>query len=91
MHIPEQRLSMRSAPEQKTVSVVDVESGVAFSGDVRNVSLAGLMFHAHMQPVVGADMELKFEHSDAPTLRAHVVRVEAQADGFDIAGEIRRR
>ncbi len=82
---------MRSAPEQKMVSVVDVESGVAFSGDVRNVSLAGLLFHAHMQPVVGADMELRFADCDAPMIRAHVVRVDASADGFDIASEIRSR
>jgi len=94
MHTPEQRQSERSSPEKSehTVSVVDVESGVEFSGDVRNVSLAGLLFHAHMQPVVGADMELTFEHPDSPTLHAklHVVRVESQADGYDIAGHLRR-
>lgn len=95
MHKSEQRQSERSLPEQREhmVSVVDVESGVEFSGDVRNVSLAGLLFHAHMQPVVGADMELKFEHPDAPTLRARleVVRVEPRAEGYDIAGHLRRR
>jgi hypothetical protein len=45
-----------------------------------------------MQPVVGADMELKFEHPASPKLRARleVTRVEAQADGFDIAGTLKK-
>ena len=87
----EQRQTKRQA-SNTNVSVIDIESGVEFSGDVRNVSLAGLLFHAHMQPVVGADMELKFEHPASPKLRARlqVTRVEAHADGFDIAGSLKR-
>ena len=87
----EQRRSKRQA-SSTNVSVVDLESGVAFSGDLRNVSLAGLLFHANMQPVVGADMELRFEHSATPqlTARLQVTRVEAHANGFDIAGSLKR-
>ena len=88
----EQRAAARTTPEQGRVSVVDIESGVEFSGDIHNVSLAGLLFHAKLQPVVGADMALRFEYPNAPTLyaRMNVVRVEPHENGFDIAGKLRR-
>ncbi len=92
MRKPEQREEERSLPAITNVSVVDLESGVEFDGDVKNVSLAGLMFHAHMEPVVGADMALRFEYPNSPMLHArmNVTRVEEQAHGFAIAGTLRK-
>lgn len=93
MHTPDQREGERSAPEQTSVSVVDVESGVEFCGDLKNVSLAGLMFHAHMRPVVGADMALRFEYANRPMLHArmNVTRVEEQGTGYEIAGTLHKK
>ncbi len=92
MRKPEQREQERSLPENTIVSVVDLESGVEFEGDVKNVSLAGLMFHAHMEPVVGADMVLRFEYPNSPRLHArmNVTRVEEQANGYAIAGTLHK-
>ena len=91
MNTPEQRQSQRSSPTRAAVSITDVESGVEFNGDVMNVSLGGVMLHAPMQPVIGADLELKFEHPESPMLRLQVVRVERQREGFDIAGHLSAR
>lgn len=93
MQASEQRQSTRSVPSSAMgVSVVDLESGVEFTGDIRNLSSAGALFHADLSPVVGADMDLAIVRPDAPMLLAkfQVVRVQAQAQGFDIAGQFQR-
>jgi hypothetical protein len=71
-----------------TLSVVDVESGVEFEAEARNLSGHGLLFHAAMEPPVGADMQVSLSGA-RKNLR--VLRVEAQAHGgFDVATRITR-
>lgn len=79
--------------ENTQVGVVDIESGVEFSGDGRNLSSEGLAFRAPMEPSVGADMQVVLRGNDArlSPLRAtfKVLRVsKAQLGGWDVAGTI---
>jgi hypothetical protein len=70
------------------LSVVDVESGVEFEAAGKNLSGHGLLFHAAMEPPVGADLHVSLSGA-RKTIR--VLRVEAQAQGgFDVATRITR-
>lgn len=73
---------------QDTVAVVDVESGVEFSGEGRDVSSSGLSFHAAMEPPVGADMLIDVKGKKA---MLHVTRVARTAQGYDVAGRLSTR
>lgn len=71
------------------VDVMDRESGVEFRGDAKNVSGAGLMFHASMEPPVGADLDVTVGEARGAM---HVTRVApAAGGGFDVAGRLTRR
>lgn len=71
-----------------TICVMDVESGVEFSAEGRNLSSHGLLFHADMEPPVGADMQVSLSGA-RKSIR--VLRVEPQArGGFDVASRITR-
>ncbi len=90
---PEQRQQPRLHLQGTPVSVVDVESGVEFTADGMNLSGKGLMFHASLEPVVGADMQVTLESDEAKALRAsiRVVRVAAHPEGgYEVAGRITR-
>lgn len=72
---------------EATLSVVDVESGVEFEAEAKNLSGRGLLFHAAMEPPVGADLQVSLAGA-RKTIR--VLRVEAHArGGFDVATRIR--
>lgn len=72
-----------------SVEVLDRESGVEFQGDAKNVSGHGLLFHATMEPPVGADLDVKLGDTRGAM---HVTRVAPSAGGgFDIAGRLNRR
>jgi hypothetical protein len=83
----EQRESERSELDA-TVAVVDVESGVEFSGAGRDVSASGISFHAELEPPVGADMLVTLKGKKA---MMHVTRVKPTAQGFDVAGRLSSR
>lgn len=71
-----------------TLVVVDVESGVEFEAEGRNLSSHGLLFHAELEPPVGADMQLSLSGARK---NIRVLRVEPQArGGFDVASRITR-
>lgn len=90
---PEQRQQPRLHLDGTPVSIVDVESGVEFTGDGKNLSGKGLMFHSQLEPVVGADMHVTLESDELKALRAsfRVVRVARRPEGgFEVAGRITR-
>lgn len=70
-----------------SLSVIDLESGVEFAGEARNVSGHGLMFHASMEPAVGADMQVTLSGKKS---NIRVLRVEPDDQGFAVAGRITR-
>lgn len=71
------------------VEVMDRESGVEFHGDAKNVSGKGLLFHATMEPPVGADLDVKLGDARGAM---QVTRVApAAGGGFDVAGRLTRR
>lgn len=70
-----------------TVEVVDVESGVEFSGAARDLSASGLAFSAAMEPPVGADMLVSLQGKKS---MMRVTRVERSANGYDVAGRLKR-
>jgi hypothetical protein len=83
----EQRQDNREVFET-SLAVIDLESGVEFAGDVKNRSKHGLLFHAALEPALGADMQLTLEGRRASI---QVVRVEPSGNGFDVAGRITAR
>ncbi|MBL8918038.1 MAG: PilZ domain-containing protein [Myxococcaceae bacterium] len=78
--------------EDTSVGVVDIESGVEFAGDGRNLSSEGLAFRSPLEPCVGADMQVVLRGKDArlAPLRASfkVVRVTPVGGQWDVAGTI---
>jgi hypothetical protein len=71
-----------------TICVMDLESGVEFSAEGRNLSSHGLLFHADMEPPVGADMQISLSGTRK---NIRVVRVQPQErGGFDVASRITR-
>ena len=86
----EQRQDDRQHLEDTSLSVVDLESGVEFEGEGKNFSGRGLLFHAAMEPVVGADMQVTMSGPKPLNASIRVVRVQANEGGFDVAGRITR-
>jgi hypothetical protein len=87
----EQRQDDRQDLEATSLSVVDLESGVEFEGEGKNLSGHGLLFHAAMEPAVGADMQVTLTGEKPMRASIRVLRVEPQArGGFDVAGRITR-
>lgn len=81
--------------ENTAVGIVDIESGVEFSADGRDLSSEGLAFRSPLEPSVGADMQVVLRGTDTrlPPLRANfrVLRVrQADAGGWDVAGTLQR-
>jgi hypothetical protein len=82
----EQRQDDRQHLEDTAVSVLDLESGVEFEGQGRNLSGHGLLFHASMEPVVGADLHVTLAGGKKSV---RVLRVEPKPEGgFDVATRI---
>ena len=82
--------------EETSVGIIDIESGVEFSGDARDLSSEGLAFRAPLEPSIGADMHVVLSGNDSrlPPLRAsfRVLRVTpASAGGWDVAGTLSGR
>ncbi|MDP1829003.1 MAG: PilZ domain-containing protein [Archangium sp.] len=85
----EQRQDDREHLEATSVSVLDLESGVEFEGDGKNLSGHGLLFHAAMEPVVGADMQVTLSGRKSMKASVRVLRVEPKSGGFDVAARIK--
>lgn len=85
----EQRQDDREHLEATSISVVDLESGVEFEGDGKNLSGQGLLFHAAMEPAVGADMLVTLSGTKSMKARVRVVRVEPRSGGYDVATRIK--
>ncbi len=84
-----QRMDEREVVSGTDVEACDAESGVDFHGDAKNVSTHGLLFHATMEPPVGADLDVRMGETRGAL---HVTRVQpAAGGGFDIAGRLTRR
>ena len=82
----EQRQDDRQHLEATSLCVVDLESGVEFAGEGRNLSGHGLLFHASMEPPVGAELHVTMQGQRS---KVRVLRVEPQAQGgFAVAGRI---
>ncbi|MBE2251295.1 MAG: PilZ domain-containing protein [Myxococcus sp.] len=93
MTSPNLRRFTRLTLEDTSVGVIDIESGVEFAGDGKDLSTDGLKFCAPMEPSIGADMQVVLSGRDArlPPLRAsfHVLRVTpAMTGGWDVAGTL---
>ena len=86
----EQRQDDRQDLDAASLSVVDVESGVEFEGEGKNLSGHGLLFHASMEPAVGADLQVTMSGKQTMRASVRVVRVEVKEQGFDVAGRITR-
>ena len=86
----EQRQDDRQDLDATSLCVVDVESGVEFEGEGRNLSGRGLLFHAAMEPAVGADLQVTMSGEKSMCASVRVVRVEVKGQGFDVAGRITR-
>lgn len=82
----EQRDAERTQVEA-AVEIVDVESGVEFSGASRDVSSSGISFSASMEPPVGADMLVTMQGKKS---MMRVTRVQKAGSGFDVAGRLKR-
>jgi hypothetical protein len=68
------------------IAVVDVESGVEFSGSGTDVSDSGISFHSNLEPALGADMSVTVEGVSAANAEMKVTRVQRDAQGFQVAG-----
>ncbi|MCU0698981.1 MAG: PilZ domain-containing protein [Myxococcaceae bacterium] len=92
MTTPNQRRFTRLTLEHTSVGVVDVESGVEFTAEGKDLSGEGLRFHAPMEPSLGADMQVLLRGSDPrlSPLRAtfRVLRVTKAPSGWDVAGTL---
>jgi hypothetical protein len=84
MTTTEQRRDERH-PVEKRADLVDLESGVEFEVELCNLSSAGVMLCSQLEPVVGADMTLRF---DDARRAMRVVRVTRGAQGFEVAGQL---
>ena len=75
-------------PEQRRILDAASAAGVEFSAEGRNLSSHGLLFHADLEPPVGADMQISLSGARK---NIRVVRVEPRArGGFDVASRITR-
>ncbi len=78
------------APLSASLHVVDIESGIEFPADAIDGTGTGLAFRSTMEPALGAELEVTFCESGAPSL-FRVLRVEPKPDGWRIAGELKPR
>lgn len=83
----DQRQHPRSAIHT-AVEVIDIESGVDFHAVSIDVSPRGLSFHAPMEPALGAEMEVTLPNVGTSAVQFKVLRVEAVASGFNVAGSL---
>lgn len=90
-----QRKFTRLTLENTDVGVIDIESGIEFTGVGQNLSGEGLMFRSPLEPSIGADMHVVLSGKDArlEPLRAtlRVLRVTKAPSGWDIAGTLMHR
>jgi hypothetical protein len=84
----EQRQADRHSLEDTAVSVMDLESGVEFSGEGHDLSGTGLSFHASMEPPVGAELKVTLQGRENLSARLEVTRVKKDAAGFAVAGKL---
>jgi PilZ domain len=68
------------------IALVDVESGVEFSGAGTDVSDSGISFHSNLEPALGADMSVTLNGNKALNAEMKVTRVQRDAQGFQVAG-----
>ncbi len=80
----EQRRDERVSVE-KHADVVDLESGVEFEAQLRNLSSEGVLLCSQLEPVVGADMTLRFDDERRAMRVLRVTRADA---GFAVAGRL---
>jgi len=78
------------APLNASLRVVDIESGIEFPADAIDGTGTGLAFKARMEPALGAELEVTFTESGAPSL-FKVLRVDARDGAFRVAGELKPR
>lgn len=92
MSTREQRQDPRQPLQQVHVEVVDVESGVEFAADGKDLSAQGLAIHTVLEPAMGADMQVTV-HGETPVRATlQVTRVEPTASGgYEVAGRLLRR
>ncbi len=84
----EQRMDDRESLQATPLDVVDMESGVEFDGSAMNRSGRGLLFHASMEPPVGADLQVTMSGQKS---KVRVLRVEAKREGgYDVAARVTR-
>jgi PilZ domain len=81
----EQRSDSRDLVEQTWATVIDLESGVEFSGDVQNVSGQGVLFVSKLAPPVGAEMQVKLTGFLDRAGAMKVVRVNRASNGYEVA------
>lgn len=86
----EHRHDERHSLEDTSVHVEDVESGVEFTGEARNVSGDGLCFDTALEPPVGAEMNVELGGKEHARGRLAVTRVEKAEKGFRVSGHFAR-
>jgi hypothetical protein len=72
-------------PVEKHAEVLDLESGVEFEAELCNLSSAGVLLCSQLEPVVGADLTLRF---DDERKHMRVLRVTRGEQGFAVAGSL---
>lgn len=87
----EQRQADRTDLSDTQVDIIDVESGVEFSGEGLNVSCTGLSFRSEMEPPVGADMKITLKGTRGLKADLRVTRVEKKDGRFAVAGQLSRQ
>ena len=86
----EHRHDDRHELHDTAVHAEDVESGVAFTGEARNVSGTGLCFDAGIEPPVGAEMHVSLDGAAHARGTMEVTRVEKSSTGFRVSGRFAR-
>lgn len=86
----EQRQSDRTELHDTLVEVIDMESGVEFSGQGLNVSGGGLSFQSPLEPPLGADVKVTLTGPLALKADMRVTRVEPREGRYAVAGTLSR-
>lgn len=86
----EQRRSPR-ALFTTDIAVIDVESGVDFTGQALDASEGGLAFYAKMEPALGAEMEVIVPGMTPCRAVFTAARINRTDHGFFIAGPMTAR
>lgn len=87
----EQRQSDRTELSDTVVEVIDIESGVEFSGEGLDLSGSGLAFRSPMEPPLGADIKVTLKGTRALTADLRVTRVESRGGRYAVAGTLSRQ